>query len=259
MVNYRGQPGAYQIDGKTVYLEGQGVYVSTQSMPREAQRLPLTEKFYVNHHRENLLRAMFINGENQAKIITHRERTIRFVVRKDAEVRLDGEALQPAAPADLPLGMQKLYDTTSPICLTPGEHSLTAGQDLKYLPTVLLLGDFAADISSGPLCSLTLKDQIRAYTPGSFFSHFGAVTFTARVMVPAGATALELQGCDLYTEVRLDDRENGKAICASWRFPVSRALQGKTVQLEIIQYGTLGPLFGDVALTLCPRVEPLCR
>ena len=246
VVNYRGQPGAYQIDGKTVYLEGQGVYVSTQPMPREAQRLPLTEKFYVNHNGENLIRAMFVDDQTQARIVTDHAREIRFVVRKDAQVRLDGETLQPTASADLPLGMQTLYGTTMSIRLTPGEHSLTAGQDLKYLPTVLLLGDFAADIHSGPLCSLTLKDQIHPYTLGSFFGHFGAVTFTAWVTVPVGATALELQGCDLYTEVRLDDREIGKAICPPWHFPISRALQGKTVQLELTQYGTLGPIFGDV-------------
>ena len=246
VVNYRGQTGWYNIDGETVFLETQGVYVSNRPLPKETRRLPINEKFYVNHHGENLLRAMFVDEETRAKITTHQARTVRFVMRKDAEVRLDGEILQPAAPADLPLGMQSLYHTTAPICLAAGDHSLTSGQDLKYLPAVLLLGDFAADIASGPVCSLTLQDQVDTYTPGRSFSHFGAVTFTAQLTVPEGATALGLEGCDLYTVIRLDGEELGKAICAPWYFPVRREQQGKQLQLEITQYGTLGPIFGDV-------------
>ena len=51
----------------------------------------------------------------------------------------------------------------------------------------------------------------------------------------------------LYTEVYVNGTLAGKAIAPPYVFGIENDLQGEKIKLEIVQYSSMGSIFGDVA------------
>jgi hypothetical protein len=80
----------------------------------------------------------------------------------------------------------------------------------------------------------------------------GSIAYEAEVTVPKEAYALALDGGDLYTQLYLDGVCLGGQF-SGYRYEIPREYKGRTVGLKILQYTSIGPMFGK--LDECVRVE----
>ena len=149
-----------------------------------------------------------------------------------------GETLSP--------GFRPLYTVTAPMTLGAGDYVFSGGNDLKYLPTMILLGDFSARCEEGDVPTVVLEKRKTVYRVGECVSDYGKAVFSAEVTMPAGAVALEIGGTALYTEAYLDGAPIGACIHAPYRFSFEAAQAERTCTLSLVQYSGMAPLFGDV-------------
>lgn len=250
VLNLYAESGTYTVNGITFDIDPFGVFVSTDHIDSTAalKRSAIIVDFSIDYRNDNMIRAMYLNEQTRSTIIAETELDIRFAVRKDAEAYLEKQKIEAGTtPYALSPGMKNLYDVSDTVTLPRGTVSLYSGQDIRYLPSVFLIGDFSARAESSEICSLSLSSRKRTYTPGNYFSDFGKIAFRADLEIPIGAKYLELAGTDLYTCVFADQVELGKKICAPYIFKLDKSLQGKTVSLEILQHSTIGPIMSDVS------------
>jgi hypothetical protein len=249
VLNLYGQAGVYVIDGVPTPLEEHGVFVGARGFTRAKESLPLTGELSITYHNPNLIRLMYLNGNTEAELVCEDGQTVTLSLRSDAEATLDGEALTERTPDDrLPHAMSRFYTRTAPLTLAKGTHTVgVVGAEYKYLPSVLVSGNFAVSHAPTDLDRLILRERPTRIGIGECFSDYGAVTLEATVTVPAGARLLELKGTTLYTELTLGHAPATACIASPYRFPVSEEHWGKTVSLRITQRSSLGPIFGDTA------------
>lgn len=154
---------------------------------------------------------------------------------------LDGKPIETTPGSDLVTGMKELYAQSRPILLEPGMHKveITCQElDFKYLPAVLLAGDFKPDYATE-----TLTPQPTTADPTQPMSFFGSGTLTGMMEVPADAVALRIETPRL-TRLSL----NG--VAQNWGYglreiAIPAALRGTSVQVTFDMRSDLTPLFGD--------------
>lgn len=247
VVELDGMGGDYRIDGKAVHIEAYGVYQSDDGEAICGQRQALTASFQLTYQSPNQIRAMFINGQTLSTVWCAQDTKVRFAVRNGVGAALDGEPVRCHVGQDvLCRGMRSLYGVSDVVTLKKGTHTLGSEQDIKYLPSVLMLGDFAAEIVSDDICGVKLLPRKRQAEVGEHFSDFGEVVFQADVCVPADARALELVGTKLYTRVLLNGEPLGERIYAPYIFSVDEKFCGQTAELTVVQASSQAPIFGDV-------------
>ena len=148
--------------------------------------------------------------------------------------------------------MKKLYKASKPIPLKKGVNTVSATNDLKYLPSVLVLGDFECEYVGGEVCQSTLRPRKESYTCGDRIYGYGEIEFSTEICIPAGTTEIVFgegmgkAGGSVTLPVKIQNTLLGKKAFSPYIFPVEPSESDTTVTLKIVQYSSLAPIFGDV-------------
>ncbi len=248
ILNLKETSSTYLIDGKKVTLAPYDVVTDkTIKEDAQAESVVVDAVFDVDYGNDNITRCMYVNDEKECLVVCEDDVELKIAVRNDRVAKLcdDVVTADVSMPA-LPDGMKKLYSASKNIKLKAGTYRVCSGDDHKYLPTVLLVGDFCAASSTENGYSVTLSPRKRTLPAGEFIRDFGTVTLTATVKIPDNAKQLELVGAQLYTQLYVNDALVGEKIQIPYTFDLDHALCGKTVKLSIKQSTSVAPLFGDV-------------
>ena len=248
VLNVCGARGKYRIGGREVFLDRHEVFFYTPdaAVEPEAEKMPASPIFALSFDGENAVRPVF-GADGKAHVRLAEKTTLRIAIRNGETVMFAGHPLSgfPCGEALSP-GFRPLYTVTAPMTLGAGDYVFSGDNDLKYLPTLILLGDFSARCEEGNVPTVVLEKRKTVYRVGECVSDYGKAVFSAEVTVPAGATMLEIGGTALYTEAYLDGVPIGACIHAPYRFSFRAAPTERTCTLSLVQYSGMAPLFGDV-------------
>ena len=246
VLNLFAPEGEYLIDGKKVRLFKHDVYLGEERC-NAARKEKLTAAFNVKYGNPNVIRAMYINDQNNAEIEVDADTEVIFAVRQGVDALLDGKQISCAnGGAALSRGLRNLYSASDKMMLKKGTYTVTAGKDFKYLPSVFVVGDFSAETENGDVCKIKLHPQKTTFLAGDELSYYGKVELTATVIVPQCANAIELKGAKLYTRLYADGVLIDEKIASPYVFHMGDELRGKQIRLCFEQYSSIAPAFGDV-------------
>ena len=237
--------GKYVIDGEIVYLHEHDVLLNKTNLPTKKEAIK--SSFMVNYCNPNIIRLMYLNDSKVAFACADCELNVRFAVRKGTDIKIDG--VSPLLDTDynpLPKGICEHYSITKEQSIKLDKIIIECQNDLKYMPSAMVIGDFSADIINGEACGVKLTKRKRAYNVGEKIADFGKIEFLARVRVPQGVTGIELLGTKLYTVLYFEGELSGEKITTPYIFNVEKELWGKEIELKIVQFSSIGPIFGDV-------------
>lgn len=245
VINLFAKNHEYLINGRSVYLEKYGIYFSNEPVVnREGTEVFPT--FKICYKNDNIIRTMHLNSQPTAEIICDRDTTVTIATRNGVYAQLNGTDVECVNEAPLPVGMKELYRASQKLTLKKGINVICAQNDYKYLPSVVLIGDFSYTVYSGEICKITVTERKRDYTLNSYVNDYGATELSASIVLPKDACQIELLGTDLYTELHFNDTPLGKRAFSPYVFAVPNEYRGKTVTLKIVQYSSIAPIFGDV-------------
>ncbi len=266
VLNLFAPAGEYLVAGKPVFLDRYGVYyvhgensefdlsdrfaIAAEDRGYSGNGIPVQEHFSVSYGNPNIIRTLYMNDKTVSEIQCQCEEgmEVTFSVREDVCAGLGEDKFSDLVPDEImPEGFRKFYRMSGPHHLKKGTSFVSAENELKYFPSVLISGEFSAEIQSGEINRIVLKERTQEYVAGERFADYGKVIFTAKVTVPEGAKGLVLKGTDLYTKVFIDDELVGERIFGPYLYVTKEQLQGKTVTLKIEQFSSLGPILGDIA------------
>ena len=245
ILNLFAPEGSYLIDGEIVYLYEHTVVLNKCDLPTKKEGL--VSFFKVNYCNPNVVRLMSLNDAKGAFVCAEGALNVRFAVRNDTEIRIDGAC--PELDTDynpLPEGICEHYSITKEQGIKTGKTVIECQNDLKYMPSAMVIGDFSANIINGDTCGVNLAKRKETYNIGEKFGDFGKIEFLTRIRVPQGTVGIELLGTKLYTMLYLEGNLSGEKITAPYIFSVGKELWGKEIELKIVQFSSIGPIFGDV-------------
>ena len=249
VLNLKDEEIALTHNGKPFKLEEKGVLVFKNEVKCEPEQSlsPIPCNFDVFYKHNNFARAMYINDQTSFEIYSKFNLGVVFAVRNDANAQLDGIELEYTNDSKnvLPRGFNGLYKISKPYTLSEGKHVLTSANDLKYMPSVLITGDFNAESVSGELCSVELLKRDTKYRLGEKITDFGEVAFACNLTVPKNAIGIKLNGTMLYTEIYFDNRLLGAKIYAPYIYRFNDKFKDKSVMVKIIQKSSISTMFGD--------------
>ena len=247
-INTTADVKSFTLNGDEITLDGYGVYYS-ENPPKvyNGERTPVTEPFEVSFKNDNIIRAMFINEQTDSKLTLTDDCTVTFTVRNGVSAYLDGEKLiaDNTAVDVLPEGFAPLYCASKPMKLKKGTYTLSSEDDIKYLPSVMVIGDFSAENISDDICELVLLERVTHLAENSICD-FGRIEFSTKVLIPDNAKAISIKGNNLLTRVFANDRALGEFIAQPMHVEIPSDLKGLEVTLKIEQSSSLAPIFGDV-------------
>ena len=236
----------YRINGVPVFLDRYDVYDSA-AVPCKKRYEGFSPVFRIRYTNDAIVRTMHIPPEERAEIVCACDVPVIFAVRNDTEATLDGAPITVGKASDsLPRGMRELYRVSEAYLLKKGTHTVTAKEDLKYLPAVLLLGDFRYEATDGSVCTLKLSARAQDYACGETLHTYGKIELETEVTVPEGATALAICGTELVTQVYANGTSLGTCAFAPYAFPVDPSLWNQRIRLTIVPLSSLSPIFGNV-------------
>ena len=245
IINLYAPEGSYVIDGEAVYLYEHAVILNKCNLPTKKEAL--ASSFKVNYCNPNIVRLMSLNDSKCAFASAEGELDVRFAVRKDTGIKIDGAPPQlDDNYSPLPQGICEHYSITKAQSIKSEKIIIECEKDLKYMPSAMVIGDFSVNIINGEACGVKLDERKRIYNIGEKFGDFGKIEFLARVRVPQGAKAIELLGTKLYTILYLEGNLTGEKITAPYIFNIEKELWGKEIEVKIVQFSSIGPIFGDV-------------
>ncbi len=245
ILNLYAPKGKYVIDGEIVYLHEHDVLLNKTNLPTKKEAIK--SSFMVNYCNPNIIRLMYLNDSKVAFACADCELNVRFAVRKGTDIKIDG--VSPLLDTDynpLPKGICEHYSITKEQSIKLDKIIIECQNDLKYMPSAMVIGDFSADIINGEACGVKLTKRKRAYNVGEKIADFGKIEFLARVRVPQGVTGIELLGTKLYTVLYFEGELSGEKITTPYIFNVEKELWDKEIELKIVQFSSIGPIFGDV-------------
>ena len=245
ILNLYAPKGKYVIDGEIVYLHEHDVLLNKTNLPTKKEAIK--SSFMVNYCNPNIIRLMYLNDSKVAFACADCELNVRFAVRKGTDIKIDG--VSPLLDTDynpLPKGICEHYSITKEQSIKLDKIIIECQNDLKYMPSAMVIGDFSTDIINGEACGVKLTKRKRAYNVGEKIADFGKIEFLARVRVPQGVTGIELLGTKLYTVLYFEGELSGEKITTPYIFNVEKELWGKEIELKIVQFSSIGPIFGDV-------------
>ena len=248
-LNLNDYPLSLSCCGSLFHMEGYDVHsfrIGSEIADFSAEAATFDRTMQVKYGNDNLIRAMFINDQTTAEIFCSQRVEISLIVRKGVEAMLDGNPVIASREAELPDGIKELYSQSQPVMLEPGIHWLKAGDDLKYLPSVMLKGPFSAESVSGPVCRVNLSPRTSNYRAGERICDFGKICFSANIQVPEHASSLLLRGTTLYTKLFLDDSFIGECCRTPYVYEIPARFSGRTCRLTVEQYSSIAPIYGDV-------------
>ena len=257
VINLFAKEGEYDVFGKSVYLEKHGVWLSSDILPHPTIS-ELSAKFKVGYKNQNVARTMHVNGNKPCHIHCACDTSVIFAVREGVAATINGEKIlcQSVAASVLPKGMGEFYKASLPYVLKKGVNTLTADNDFKYMPSVILVGDFSYEITPSDPYELTLLPRKTECEENEYISDYGEIELSTEIQIPENATQIELLGTTLLTKVHLGGKMIGERAFAPYVYEIPKELCGKATSLKIVQYSSIAPIFGNVAywdktVTLC--------
>ncbi|MBQ8859069.1 MAG: hypothetical protein IJ012_04690 [Clostridia bacterium] len=248
VLNLFAPAGTYLVNGQRINLETHGVFTGEGQEDAACKRAEIRTPFAIRYRNPNMIRTMYLNACETAEVSCETETAVTLAVRDGVRAYMgDAPICCHQSGNALSVGMRRLYGVSRLLSLPAGVTVIRAEKDLKYLPSVLVIGDFAAETEEGEVCSVRLRPRKRTFVSGERFSDYGAVEFTADVTLPRDTRAIELRGTNLYTCLYADDVLLGEGIAPPYLYPVREELQGRTVRLRILQYSSMAPMFGNVS------------
>ena len=249
IINLYGKASDYVINGQKIYIDKHGIYTSDAVRNKymtDAERKNITNDFSLEYVNDNVIRAMYINGESNAEICSDDKMPVRFAVRNDAEAYIsDSRIICKNNAEKLPDGLKNLYKASDRYTLHEGTNVLKSSDDYKYLPSVFITGNFSVRTTSGKICNLKLYERKITYSCGDYFNDYGKIEYTAFLKVPNNAKFVEIKGTGLYTSVYMYGENIGEKICTPYIYEVPSQLYNKEVELKIVQCSSIAPIFGD--------------
>jgi hypothetical protein len=246
IINLGAREGEYLICGEPRHVYEFDVIELNGEARNNAYAVEAEPLFEVDYHNSNLQRVLFVPPVTDAIIECRGNFDANIAVRNGLHIELDGYGVSACRGADfLPVGMQGLYSSAT-LSLDRAEHGIRAENDLKYLPSVLVCGDFSMDRISGEVSRLIISERKKEAKIGDEIFDFGTVSFKAEVDIPKNARALRLTVSALVTELLINGKEVGTKICPPYEFDIKQYC-GKRVCVEIRQTSSIGPIFGDVS------------
>ena len=245
ILNLYAPEGSYIIDGETLYLYEHDVILNKPKLPSKKEAI--SSSFMVNYCNPNAVRLMCLNDSKAAFVCAEGELNVRVAVRTDTEIKIEG--VSPLLEADynpLTKGICEHYNITKVQKIKAEKTIIECQNDLKYMPSAMVIGDFSANIINGDTCGVKLTNRKEIYNIGEKINDFGKVELLTRVKVPQGVVGIELLGTKLYTVLYLENSLSGEKITAPYIFSVEKELWGKEIELKIVQFSSIGPIFGDV-------------
>ena len=244
ILNLFADEGAYLINGKSVYLREYSVI--TELNEKTLSKEEISNQFSVKYFNQNIARQEYINKETNAEIHGKSDTPVRFCVRKGEEAYLNGKKIKCNKKATvLSCGMRDLYKMSEKILLKSGVNTVKSQNDLKYMPTVFVCGDFSCHTESGSICKVHFDKRPTVYKKGEKLYDFGKIELSTKVVVPQGARKIMLEGTDLYTKVYANGERLGASISAPYEFNVDSKFWNEEILLSIEQYSSIAPIFGD--------------
>lgn len=249
VINLFAEDGEYLIDGKSVFLDKHQVFISADGdIKSEIKTQETNLDFNINYCNDNIIRTMHINSNKDSAVYCDKDQNIVFAVRKGTEAYLNGEKIVCSDKNNylLSRGLKAVYSTSDILQLKKGKNIITTANDYKYLPSVLMVGNFEATVESKEVCSVILKDRKKSIKCGEFVSDFGKIEMITSITIPENTTAIELVGTKLYTSVFADDIFLGEKIHSPFIYNIDERFWNKKITLKIVQRSSMAPLFGDV-------------
>ncbi len=250
ILNLYAPKGFYLVRGKKVYLDDNEVLVLNGEAEqfKEASKTLCDISFDVKYCNDNMIRTMYVNEQTKAEVECEEDTDVTFAVRSDVKASLCGKELECNIMNSerLTSGFRKLYSLSDTVVLKKGISAVESENDKKYLPSVFIMGDFSCESFGGDICKTVIKPRKHLYCPGDNLSDYGKVELTAKLHIPNDANALELEGASLYTEVYINGVFAGESIYSPYVFRIDEKFRNETVELKIVQYSNIGPVFGDV-------------
>ena len=247
VINAFAKEGDYTVLGNRMHLYEYGVAeIKNGAFSQEcAAKEKIECEFNISYKNPNLQRIMYVNGEKEALICSDTDVNVILAVRNGADAELDGAPILATERADvLPDGMKNLYRASDIIHLSAGEHCVRAGNDLKYLPTVLVSADASMRYESGKISRLIISDRAKNCRTGDGIYDFGRLVFGARVYIPEDAEYLRIGMSALAVTLRVNGDEKETKIYPPYDFDIA-SYAGTCVDIEIEQASSIGPIFGD--------------
>ena len=245
-INLFGDEKEYWVNKKRVLLKKYDVYFSNEQDVKCSCEV-CTPDFDVTYIGQNIIRTMHVNNQEDFIIDCECDTQISFALRNGVSASVDGVKIAATNNAHrLPRGMKALYRTSEKITLSKGTHVLKAEKDFKYLPSILLLGDFNCFPISGDVCNVTLSQRNSSYVCGNKIYTYGGAEFTCRIRVPKNACGFEIVGAEAFTKAYLNDTPLGKRAFSPFYFEIDKSMNDTEVELKITQLSSIAPLFGDV-------------
>ena len=166
---------------------------------------------------------MYLNDVNEAKVICECDTEVTFAIRNDVEAFLnEDKIICISCDGSLPKGMKNLYRYSKKLLLKKGVNVIKAENDLKYLPSVILLGDFTYEIESGDVCALHFNNRKKVIRCVDKITDFGVVTLECKLDIPTKATKIEVIGADLLTECYIENTSCGKKAFTPYIFEIDK-------------------------------------
>ncbi len=246
VLNLFSYEGNYLIDGKNVYLKKHGVYFS-EAQNTNKEFAEISPEFNITYKNKSVIRTMHLSSDSVTEIHCKSNTWARFFVRKGTKAFINGEEIiAENERASLPRGMRNLYYQTEKRKLTKGIYKVTATDDFKYMPTLLISGAFEAEFIAGDTCKIILKDRRKTYTAGDRIYGYGTIEFNTEINIPKNMAEIEITGAELYTQAEINDTPLEKKKLSSYQFIVPAKLRNQNAKLKITQYSSLAPIFADV-------------
>ena len=136
-----------------------------------------------------------------------------------------------------------MYSDSDRVVLKKGVNIIKADNDFCFMPSAFIIGDFYAkhDTDHNTVMLLDRKSKL---TVGERFEEYGVVELKSVVDIPKEAIGMKIEGTVLFTKVYINGILIDEKIVAPYLYDVSR-FKGERVDLKIVQYSSMAPMFGD--------------
>lgn len=250
ILNLYAKADFYNILGKKMWVDKYQVITKEyyKNYCLDVKKEAIDAEFKVNYLNNNMIRLMYLNGRNEAKISVKKDTEVFFAVRNDEKAYIENREIlcSEKGRSLLSRGIRNLYKVSDKMLLKKGDYTIKVNEDIKYLPSVFVIGNFSQSLNLDDVCEVVLDERKKNVTSGEFVCDFGKVEFCADIMVKEGAKAIYIKADSLYTSLYINDELIGDLICYPYVFKIDKSLWNKCINIKIVQHSSIAPIFGDL-------------
>lgn len=244
----------YNGENRFCRLCGRGHYSSDDKTLIESVIKSLDDiSFKLSLDSNNLLRCVLHEEKSEFVFYAAEDlEKITLAIRNylfDGEIIFDGNKILPKNKCNqLKKGLNELYLSTDSFTIKKGYHKITLNTPSAseyYLPSCFICGEFAVDkdqhlrkIPETVSCGRLDENILPQYA--------GSIIYEADVEMPSEKCSIRFDSSELYTQLYINEELLG----GQWKdycFGIPSEYLGKKAKIKIVQYTTIGPIFGNVS------------